>query len=317
MTRRYDFVVAGSCVVDLVCRPIDLHEPISRRVLHPTEPVVLTGGGITINCGVTMARLGAQVGVLSYLGDDAWAPVVRNLLQSEGVDDTLLEKHPSEPTSTTVVAVDPSGERCFFHCVGAPEHMDAAHVLGHLDVLARTGTFILGYYSLMPRLEDDLPDVFAQIRTAGCRTALDAAGTGGAMSPLDRILPELDVYVPSQVEAQHQTGFDDPERIIRAYRACGAPGLLGVKLGMDGVLLSPNADEFVHVDVVAAPGPVVDTTGAGDNFYAGLLVGLHRGLDAAQAGKLGAAAAACCVTSVGGATGGRNLEETIALAGVG
>ena len=51
------------------------------------------------------------------------------------------------------------------------------------------------------------------------------------MQPLDRILPHLDVYVPSHNEATHQTGLTDPREIIETYRACGAPGLLGVKLG--------------------------------------------------------------------------------------
>src|SRR5690606_27092181 len=123
------------------------------------------------------------------------------------------------------------------------------------------------------------------------RTALDAAGRGGTMQPLDRILPNLDVYVPSLAEAQHQTGLSDPQRMIEMYRDCGAPGLLGVKLGRQGVLLSPAAGEYIHVPVVQPPGEVIDTTGAGDSFYAGLLAGLLRGLSVEQAGRLGAATA--------------------------
>ena len=54
------------------------------------------------------------------------------------------------------------------------------------------------------------------------------------MQPLDRILPHVYVYVPSIAEASHQTGQEDPQRIIETYRNCGAPGLLGVKLGTRG-----------------------------------------------------------------------------------
>ena len=39
---------------------------------------------------------------------------------------------------------------------------------------------------------------------------------------LDRILPQVDVYVPSYAEAAHQTGRTDPEAILDAYRQCGA-----------------------------------------------------------------------------------------------
>ena len=137
---------------------------------------------------------------------------------------------------------------------------------------------LVGYYSLMPNLESDLPEVLAAIRKAGCRTALDTAGDGGTMQPLDRILPQVDVYVPSHNEATHQTGHEDPRKIIEAYRSCGAAGLLGVKLGSKGALLSPAAGQYVSIECVPPPGPVVDTTGAGDSFFAGLLTGLLKGL---------------------------------------
>ena len=320
MLNQPDCIVCGSCVVDLLCRPVDLSKPIGAGVLHYADPVVLTGGGITLNSGVTMARLGAKVAIHSFVGDDAWAPVVRNLIRQEGIDDQLLTVHPTAATSTTVVAIDTSGERSFFHCVGAPQLLEAAALLDHLDIISRAKIFLLGYYSLMPNLEPDLPEVFRRIRGTGCKTALDAAGEGGSMQPLEQLLPHLDVYVPSLREACHQTGHDDPQKIIAAYRRCvpgGAPGLLGVKLGTDGVLLSPKADEFVHVDMIDAPGEVIDTTGAGDSFYAGLLTGLLRGMSVADSGKLGAAAAVYCVTVIGGSTGGRDYPTTAKLAGLG
>ncbi len=316
MPNQLDCIVCGSCVVDLLCRPVRLDQPIGAGVLHLTDAVVLTGGGITINAGVTMARLGLSTGVLSHVGDDEWAPVVRNLLKQESIDDSLLTVHPTGQTSTTVVAIDGSGERSFFHCVGAPKFLDAESLLKHLDVFANTTMLLLGYYSLMPLLEPDVPQVLERIREVGCKTALDAGGTGGTMEPLDRILPHLDLYVPSHGEAVHQTKLDDPQRIIEFYRGLGAPGLLGVKLGTRGVLLSPQKGEYVHVDAVKAPGPVVDTTGAGDSFFAGLIAGLVRGLSVEAAGRLGAAAAACCVTAVGGSTGGRDADFTYGLAGL-
>ena len=316
MSDRLDCVVCGSCVVDLLCRPVSLEEPIGSSVLHPVESVVLTGGGITINSGVAMARLGMKVGVMTYIGDDSWAPVVHDLFREAGIDDTYLMTHPTESTSTTVVMVDGEGERSFFHCVGAPEMLDANTMLERIDLFARSNTLLLGYYSLMPNLESALPDVLARIRAVGCRTALDAAGAGGTMDPLERILPHLDFYVPSLTEASHQTGLADPEQIIRTYRGCAAPGLLGVKLGKKGVLLSPRPDEYVHIDIVDPPGAVIDTTGAGDCFYAGLLTGLIKGQPIEQAGRLGAAAAACCVTAIGGAMGVRDYAITSALAGL-
>ena len=304
-------------MVDLVCRPVVLDTPIGVGALHLTDPVVLAGGGITLNAGITMSRLGMKVGVLSYVGKDAWGDVIRRLLQRDGVADETLATHATEATSTTMVAVDASGERSFFHCIGAPGTIDADFMLRDPDLWRRTKYLLIGYYSLMPRLESDLPTVLQTIRSAGCRTALDAAGSGGTMKPLNRILPHLDIYVPSIAEARNQTGHDDPARILQTYRDCGAPGVLGVKLGTKGVLLDDPTAGRVHVDIVAPPGEVVDTTGAGDNFYGGLVAGLIRGMSLNDAGRLAAAAAACCVTVMGGSAGGRDYATTMRMAGMG
>jgi sugar/nucleoside kinase (ribokinase family) len=316
MTRNYDCIVAGSCVVDLLNRPADLDKPIGRGVLHEVEPLVITGGGITSNSGITMARMGMKIGIFSYVGNDAMAPVVRDLYRSEGIDDKPLLVHPTEATSTTVVMIDPGGERSFYHCVGAPRTLNKQAFVDNLRLFEDARMMLLGYYSLMPSIGDDLPEVLAMVRDVGCRTALDAAGAGGTMQPLDRALPHLDVYVPSHNEAIHQTGKEDPKQIIDIYRDCGAPGLLGVKLGKDGVMLSPKAGAYIDVPICTPPGDVVDTTGAGDSFYGGLLTGLLKELPLDQAGRIGTAAAACCVTTIGGSGGGRDYAFTAKLAGL-
>ncbi len=303
-------------MADILCRPVSLDVAIGGGRLLSTEPLQVVTGGIVSNSGVAMARLGMKAAVFTYVGRDEWARLIRSRLEAEGLDCTGLLEHPTGSTSTTVVLIDPSGERSFAHCVGAPTLMDRRLFLNHLDLFARSRMALIGYYSLMPNLEGDLPEVLAAIRETGCKTALDCAGSGGSMQPLDRILPHLDVYVPSLNEASHQTGLNDPRVILELYRGCGAAGLVGVKLGSKGVLLSPACSEYIEIPAVAPPGPIVDTTGAGDCFYAGLLTGLLRGLDVRSAGLLGAAAGACCITALGATTGIRDFAATAALAGL-
>ena len=72
----------------------------------------------------------------------------------------------------------------------------------------------------------------------------------------------------------------------------------------------------MSIECVPPPGPVVDTTGAGDSFFAGLLTGLLKGLDAERSGRLAAAAGACCVTGYGATAGLRDYAKTARLAGV-
>ncbi len=316
MAKTLDCVLCGSCVVDILVRPVPLEVPIGGGKLLPAEPIEVTTGGIVSNTGVAMARLGMKVAAFTYVGNDDWAGVIRRKYEAEGIDAAFLMTHPTGATSTTAVLIDPTGERSFAHCVGAPKLMDKKSFLDHLNLFSKSRMCLVGYYSLMPNLESDLPEVFAAIRATGCQTALDAAGDGGALKPLDRILPHLDVFVPSRDEATHQTGHTDPQKILETFRSCGAPGLLGVKLGSKGALLSPAPGQYLEVSSVTPPGPVVDTTGAGDCFYAGLLTGLLRGMPVADAGRLAAATGACCVSGLGATAGLRGYDETMRLAGL-
>lgn len=309
-----DCVVCGSCVVDVLVRPIDLHAPIGAGTLIRTEPMALTTGGIVSNAGITLARLGARAAAMTYVGDDEWADVIRTRYTAEGLDATHLVTLPGSKSSTSAVLIDAAGERSFLHAVGAPKKLDRAAFLDRLDLFAAARAMLLGYYPLLPNLLPDLPEVLAAIRGVGCVTALDAAGDGGELQPLRAILPHVDVYVPSRKEAEHQTGETDPRAMIAAFRDAGAGGLAGVKLGAAGALLSPAPGELVEIAAVGPPGPIVDTTGAGDCFLGGLLAGLLRGHSVQEAGRLGAAAGACCVTGLGATAAVRDYAGTAALA---
>jgi sugar/nucleoside kinase (ribokinase family) len=314
--KTLDAVLCGSCVLDILVRPVPLDRPVGADNLVRVDPIRLCPGGFVSNAGIAMARLGMRVAGLTYVGDDEWGPILRNKYAEAGVDTRWLIRLPGVNSSTTVVLVDDQGQRSFVHCVGAPKRIDKSLLLEHLDVFAKSRAMLIGYYPLLPSLLEDLADVLAEIRTAGCLTAMDAAGGGGTLQPLDKILPHLDVYVPSLQEASQQTGCEDPAGIIRVYRDCGAPALLGVKLGARGAVLSSAAGELIDIPPVDPPGEVVDTTGAGDTFCAGLVTGILNGLSVYDAGRLAAAAGACCVTDVGGTAAVRNYEETAGLAGI-
>jgi sugar/nucleoside kinase (ribokinase family) len=315
MQKDIDCIVCGSCVVDVLVRPVPLDLPIGGGKLIRSEPLILTTGGIVSNSGITMARLGMRVAAFTYVGDDPWADVIRQRYADEGLDASGLITRGDDATSTSAVLIDPHGERSFVHCVGAPRLLDGAAFKSNVALFRRSRAMLLGYYPLLPNLIGDLPAVLADLQAMGCLTALDAAGDGGDLEPLAALLPHLDLYVPSFAEARHQTGKEDPREILAAFRSAGAKKLIGVKLGSRGALLSPAAGEFVEVAAVTPPGEIVDTTGAGDAFLGGLLTGLLRGKSIDEAGRLAAATGACCVTGLGATTAIRDYAETAKLAG--
>jgi len=240
--------------------------------------------------------------------------VVRSRLTAEGIDTAAIEPHATLATSTTAVLIDPSGERSFAHHVGAPQAIDLAFIQRQAALFGKSRMALVGYCGLLPALEPALADAVATIRATGCRVAVETGGSGGTLEQLAPALPHVDIYVPSLDEAIHQTGLSSPKEIIACYRQHGAGGIVGVKLGTQGTLLSPAAGELLEIPCVTAPGPVVDTTGAGDSFLAGLLTGILRGMHVREAGLLGAATAACCVTGLGATAGLRSFDETLRLA---
>ncbi len=300
--RKWDCIVSGSCTIDVLVRPVELERAIGREQLVRVEPLQLTTGGIVANAGIAMARLGLRVAAWTAVGDDVWGEMILARLGKEGIDTRHLAVRSGVPSSATVALIASDGQRSFLHCQGAPKQIAIDFYRERLDLAGQAHLFLLGYYSLIPNLEDDLVELLEGLRMRGCATALDAAGSGGSMEPLAQLLPHLDFYIPSLSEARHQTGLDDPRAIISLYRSLGAPGLLGIKLGERGSILSPASGQWLEVPPARPPGPVVDTTGAGDSFYAGLIAGLRRGETLPQAARIASATGACCVTALGAST---------------
>ena len=311
---RFDCAVVGTCVADILVRPVPLTQAVGGGRLFPVEPIEVTTGGIVCNTGIGLARLGLSVAAASLVGTDPWGGLIRERLTGQGLDTTGVESVMGHATSTTAVLIDPSGERSFAHHVGACAAIDLAWIRRQLAVLARARWVILGYAGLLPGLEPDLAAAVQLIRDAGCRVALETGGGGGRLEDVAPALPFVDLYVPSLDEAAAQTGTREPREIIERYRNLGCTGTLGVKAGTKGSLLSVATGEWFAIPCLPAAGPVADTTGAGDAFLAGLVAGIVRGMALQEAGRLGAATAACCVTGVGATAGLRSFHETLALA---
>ena len=308
-----DCIVCGTCVADILVRPVPLVHPVGGGRLFHVEPIAVTTGGIVCNSGTAMRRLGMRVAAASLVGDDLWGGVVRSRLAEEGIKTAAIDAHATLATSTTAVLIDPSGERSFAHHVGAPAALDLGFIRRHSAQWAESRLALVGYVGLLPGLEPVLADALAAIHATGCRVALETGGSGGTLATVATALQHVDIYVPSLDEARYHTGCHEPREIIACYRRHGAAGIVGVKCGSQGSVLSPSAGDVIDIPCARAPGPVVDTTGAGDSFLAGLVIGLLRGMPVAEASRLGAATAACCVTQAGATAGLRDLAETMAV----
>ncbi len=263
MTKRV--WVLGDAVIDL------LPEDNLRLLQCP--------GGAPANVVVGIARLAGNSGFIGCVGEDAFGDFMREVLNREGVDTAYLRQLEGQRTSTVLVSLDASGERQFTFMVRPSadlflqiEHLppfqagEGLHLcsialsaepsrsaaLYAMRAIRQAG----GWVSFDPNLRDDLwPD----------KTLM--------MQLLDRAFHQADIIKLSQEELSTLSPGVSLRQAIMAFAQKYQPTLLLVTQGKDGVTLW-HQQQLQHF---AAPQvEVLDTTGAGDAFVAGLLAALAQ-----------------------------------------
>jgi sugar/nucleoside kinase (ribokinase family) len=308
-----DAAIFGLIVADILAEPMDLRSPPKPGGLAFTNSVQLTTGGNVCNTGIAMAKLGMKVAAAGLVGHDVLGAAVTESLRRHGLDTSAVFTSDQAQTSATVVAVEPGGERCFFHTPGVTRLLDAAALRQCFPMFRRCKYVQIGYFGLLPALTPHLPALLRELKAFAPETKinLETVTPVGRWNELEPILPHLDVFVPSRGEAIDLTGERDPVKMIAAFRTHMPRGLVGIKLDAEGCLLDDGSGRG-PVMVPAYKVDVVDTTGAGDTWFAGLLTGLIRGMPVEQAGRLANRAAADCCTALGASAGVRNFDETAA-----
>jgi sugar/nucleoside kinase (ribokinase family) len=301
--------VFGLIVADVIAEPMDLRKPPPRGGLGLLNSLSVTTGGNVCNVGIAMAKLGMKVAAAGMVGDDVLGVAVVERLRQAGIDALAVFINDEAQTSATVVAVEPGGERCFFHVPGVTTLLDADAFRRCLPMFKQCDYVQIGYFGLLPALTPQLPELLLELHRLAPKTkiALDTVNPPADRALLTPILEHVDVFVPSRAEATALTGETDPKQIVAAFRHHMTRGLIGVKLDEEGCYLD---DGMNAVMVPAYKVEVVDTTGAGDTWFGGLLTGLIKGMPVNRAGQFANRVAADCCTALGAAAGIRSFDET-------
>jgi sugar/nucleoside kinase (ribokinase family) len=231
-------------------------------------------------------------------------------LGAEGVDASHLVRR-DEQTSCTILPIHPDGSRPAWHVPGANAMVSAADVPP--DVLAGADAVHVGGLTALPGL-DGAPaaGILAQARAGGALASADCLGVRGddPEALLAPVLPHLDLFMPNADEALAITGASDVAVAAGRLRALGAACVI-VKCGPDGCLIA-DADGERAVPGVPVPA-VVDTTGCGDAFCAGVIVARCAGWGIDDAARLGCVTGALTVRALGSDAGARDIGEALAL----
>lgn len=299
-------IALGVHVLDVLCRPVEaIPEGQGGQLV---EQIRITAAGSAGGTALVLARLGADVFSAGAVGTDAAGDMLLSLLNREGIDTSLLARSAEQQTSASVLPIRPNGERPAFHVVGANALAGPDSVPD--DILDAAGFLHLGGPEFMGG--EQAAKVLERARARGVVTSADilAPGDPGVLEWIGAALPHLDWLLPNDEQVLGFTGETDLVEGCRALLARGVKGVAATR-GAEGAVVV-TADGVAEVP--AFPIDVVDTTGCGDAFSAGFLRGLSLELDAANAARLGCAAASQVAGGLGSDAGAYDLETVRALA---
>lgn len=250
--------VVGSNMVDLIT--------YVNRMPGPGEtleaPAFEMGcGGKGANQAVAAARLGADVMMVTRVGDDVFGDNTIRNLESFGVDTRHVVKVAGKSSGVAPIFVEQSGENSILIVKGANADLLPAEVDKAAADLKQCGLILM-------QMEVPVETVYHTIELAaqnGIETILNPAPAAANLDP-ERIR-QVTFLVPNESELALLSGLptETDEAIITAARSLIARGIrtIIVTLGGRGARVI-TSDEIVNIEPVKVTPK--DTTGAGDAF---------------------------------------------------
>lgn len=237
-------------------------------------------GGAPANVLCGLARLGWKTAFIGKVGRDMHGTFLKETLAAEGIDITGLVEDEDVFTTLAFVQIAEDGERSFSFSrkPGADTCLQAAEVPETL--LQNCDIFHFGSLSLTQEpVRSATLSALKMAKEAGAVISYDPNYRASlwesceeAMIQMRSVLREVDLIKLSLEEVELLTGFSDPDR--------GANHLLGLGVKTVVVTLGEKGASLYTKDYhIIAPGyvgEVVDTTGAGDSFWAGFLHGILK-----------------------------------------
>jgi sugar/nucleoside kinase (ribokinase family) len=304
---RLDVLAIGNAIVDVIAdatdaflaaeglakgsmRLIDAEE--AERLYGHMQPAREVSGGSAGNTAAGVAALGGRAGFIGQVAPDQLGQFYRHDLTAAGVEFTTPAADFGVPTARSMVLVTPDGHRTMNTFLGAAQHLPQS-ALDEEQIAASAVLYLEGY------LWDPETPRYAMVRAievareAGRKVAFTLSDTFCIERHRDGFnalieAGRIDILFANEAEIQALAGVPHLDSAIDAVRA--KVETLVVTRSEHGALATRGGE---RAEAGAEPvREVVDTTGAGDLFAAGFLVGAVRGLGLERSLKLGAVAAA-------------------------
>jgi sugar/nucleoside kinase (ribokinase family) len=314
LSPSLDIVGVGNAIVDVLAHADDaflvshgvpkggmilIDEAQARAIYADMGPGQEVSGGSAANTIACVASLGGRGGFVGKVSKDSLGEIFRHDLRALGVvfDAPALDHGPG--TGRCLINVTPDAQRSMATYLGSAGLVSPADI--DEDMVERAAiTFFEGYLFEQPAAREAFIKACRAAKRKGKRAALtlsDASVVERQHAALIAFTKaNVDVLLANEREAAALFGTQKLDDIIAKTRSL-AP-LTAITLSEEGSILVPREGEPVRVAAVK-PDRLIDTTGAGDAYAAGLLFGLARNLPLGTAGMLGSISAAEVISHFG------------------
>ena len=273
-------------------------------------PGLEESGGSAANTMVGVASFGGRAAYIGKVADDFLGEVFRRDLRHVGVGFDMPGAVGGDPTARCLIQVTPDAQRTLNTYLGVSSHLSASEIDGDL-VASAAHLYCEGYLWDTEEAKGAIRHAMDFAHAAG-RTVSLTLSDGFCVERhrdewLDLLTDRVDVVFGNASELCSLFEVNDVDQAADAVAS--NVDLAFVTLGKQGSMVVSGSDRIrIEADELEA---VVDTTGAGDLYAAGVLFGLSQGADLPHAARLGSIAAAEVISHLG-ARPGRLLSAVAA-----
>jgi sugar/nucleoside kinase (ribokinase family) len=271
------------------------------------DRIAVFPGGNALNTAIALRRLGENVAVAGDIGNDDLGRLLLDQMQTQGLDVHGVRREPGGRTASTFILRAEGEDRRFIHSLGVAATFSGEHV--SLELIPENGIMLVGGYLKLGAWDDNmLADLMREARRRNCIVVLNiciAQDSGVNPQRCLSLLEHVDVFVPNEDEARILTGETNPALQAKALRQAGAQVVV-ITRGGDG-LFADDGQRTVEMGIFKVN--VVDPSGCGDCFTAGLVAGLLRDWDTVRTLEFATAVGAIGATALGCTDGVPSFAE--------
>ncbi len=275
------------------------------------EMFISTGGG-AMNTAFTFTRFGLRTSVVAKVGRDRSGDIIRERLQDEAIDDSMVVADPEHRTGYSAILTGLTRDRTVLVYRGATLHLRE----GEIDWERLKTAKLIFVGSLSGETASLYPRIAEFCGANGISLASNPGSTQfrQGLAACRGFVCHMDTLFLNKEEAYRFTGVEprrgghDEREMLRRLRDAGAKRVV-ITEGAKGC---QAIDEAAYYSVPACKAKVASTLGAGDAFASACTAALCKGEPFARALRYGAVNAAAVVSSIGAKRGILTWDEATA-----